>query len=224
MPPSLVGVFASAPEATLARIRETLATRSTPTHRACAYEIAALSLGAHAESWIREQWSTPELGTLLTLAQASARCLPAAEGLERVLGVLDSLPPEQRHEHVSALSWFAGSRTLDGLEALVHAPLTDTWGRVAALCGLDWSRARAWLDAGRPLSLVCLDALAAFLHYDTLLLRKMAPKLAGAPDAAEVREYLARYAERDPVPRVKRAAGYVLANLEALLGGRSTQS
>jgi len=220
LPSSLVGAFAAAPDATLDCIRSTLAIRTSPHFRACAYEIAATSLGAHAESWVRDQWTTPELGALLSLAQASAACLPAPEGLDRVVDAVGSLPAEQRHEHISALSWFRCPQALDALETLVHPPLTESWGRVAAACGLDWARACTWFDAGRPLSLVALDALHAFLRYETVLLRTLKPKLMGAPDVDEVEGCLARVAERDPVPRVKRAVGFVLANVAALTSGR----
>lgn len=221
LPPSLVGVFAAAPEATLECIRSTLATRASPHFRARAYEIAAMSLGARAESWVRDQWAVPELASLFSLAQASAICLPVPEGLRHVVDVVAALPANQRHEHIAALSWFRGPEALDALEGLVHPPLTESWGRVAASCGLDWARARTWFDGGRPLSLVALDALHAFLRYDTVLLRITKPKLIGAPGVGEVEDCLARVAERDPVPRVKRTVGFVLANIDALISGKS---
>jgi len=222
LPPALVSVFAGARERTLDEINKTLRARTNPVLASRACEIAAHALGRVAETWIRARWTAPDPRTVFSLSQASAACLPVPEGLNRVINFLSLLDDDARHDHILSLSWFSDARAVDALESLVRSPLTETWGRVAAACGLDWARARSWLERGRPLSLIALDALTFFVRYDTLLLRSIQPKLRDAPDVSELERYLTGYAERDPVPRVKRAVSFIVANAHALATGSPT--
>lgn len=222
MPAALVSVFAGAREHTLDELKKILVTRTNPLFASRGYEIAAHSLGRVAETWIRERWTAPERFTFLSLSQASAACLPAPEGLGRTVRFLNLLDDDERHAHIPSLSWFSDPEALVALESFVRPPLTETWGRVAAACGLDWARARLWLESGRPLSLVALDAMTFCVRYDTPLLRMVQPKLRHAPDRSELERRLTGYVARDPVPRVKRAVSFILANAHALATGSPT--
>ena len=73
-----------------------------------------------------------------------------------------------------------------------------------------------WLDQGRPLSLVALDALNACWLYNTPQLRERRPKLHDPPTPALLQFRLNQYAEQDNVPRVTRAVAAIVAHYEAI--------
>lgn len=219
-PPDVaLGLFSHAPQETLARIEAKLAQRRCPHFEFVALKICARSLFRVAEVWVRAQWSHAHERDLSVLAEASAACLPHPEGLERTLAFVHALPEEKRREGIVALSWFSDARVLDAIEALVPSSVTEEWGRTAAASGLTWARARAWLDAGRPLSLVALDALLACVSRPTLQLRQLQPKLLEPADVAELRRRLEACRARDPVLRVDRAVDFLLANVQTLRNG-----
>jgi hypothetical protein len=131
---------------------------------------------------------------------------------------LKSDRPNLRRETASALAWFRSERVLDWIEAFIHEPLTEDWGRLAAVSNLDWSRVKSWLGKGRPLSLVALDALNACWHYNTVLLKRCRPKLAGGWAESEFVSVLEEYVSRDPVPRVQKAAGAAISHMHDIAG------
>jgi hypothetical protein len=72
----------------------------------------------------------------------------------------------------------------------------EDWGRLAASSHLSWARVSNWLEQGRLLSLVALDALNACWHYNTPLLKMLQPKLQ-LPESKEIMtRKLAEYAKR----------------------------
>jgi hypothetical protein len=220
LPTELIPVLSADPIATLNAIRTTTDTRRHPQIVSRAYEVCAKCLAASAADWILAEWQRPKRNeVLLSLSQASAACLPAPVGLDLVATALRQLAPDALRESVACLSWFLEPKALDLLEEFVAPPLTETWGRAAACCGLDWNRVSAWLTGGRPLSLVALDALAACLRYDTILLRDLRPRLYRPPQRSVLVRELMRCRDADPTPRVKRVVGFVLDNVDALLAG-----
>ena len=88
--------------------------------------------------------------------------------LELVLELMNRLPPkhwaghgiEAAGEVLHALTNFSDARVLDWLEEHCREPITYEWGTAAAVNELDWPRVVRWLNAGRPLSLLAVDALA----------------------------------------------------------------
>jgi hypothetical protein len=72
------------------------------------------------------------------------------------------------------------------------------------------------------MSLVALDALAAFNRYDTLLLKELQPRLTGPVDGVSFRETLEEYAGADPVPRVNRVVATILNSADAILARQAT--
>ena len=154
---------------------------------------------------MRERWPFVSPATLFELARASAACLPPGEGLARVESALRALPDEARVEAIVALSWFHDGRALAVLESLLTSPVVESYGRVAASIGVSWPVVEDWLERGRPMSLVALDALVALVRLDTPLLREVAPVLVDPPSAADLHAALSGYAARDAEPRVLRA-------------------
>jgi hypothetical protein len=176
-------------------------------------------LGDVAGNWIRERWQSYHAETLFTLAQASASCLPFQEGYSRVLQALMDVPPQELVDACFALAWFRSEQTLDWLESyttyMVNSwrHVAESWGRLAALSQFSWKRASKWLDAGRPLSLVALDALKALQRYDTRLLRNFSPTLIDPAPVGEIVAKLREYSEKDAVPRVEHAVTFIIERL-----------
>lgn len=180
------------------------------------YELCATVLSPVAGDWIRERWQVYDARVLFSLAQASANCLPFEEGYGKVLRALMDVPPQELVDVSIVLAWFRSEKTLDWLES--HASyivnswkhVSDSWGQLAALSRFSWARAATWLDRGRPLSLVALDALKALQHYDTGLLQMFSPKLSDPAPLNEMVAKLRDYAEKDAVPRVERAVTSII--------------
>jgi hypothetical protein len=203
--------------ALLESLRERIASTHAVEIEAQAYEICASVLEREAEEWIRSRWDVYRPGAFYSLTAASATCLPFPEGFQRVIHELDTMTPREVRFSCSALAYFCAEKTLDWLEIHVSAPVTETWGRLAAVSQLSWVRVTKWLDQGRPLSLVALDALYACGHYDTPLLRKLAPKLLEPDTRERMTARLERYAAQDPVPRVQQKVAAITNQWDAIL-------
>jgi hypothetical protein len=193
--------------------------RRNPQFERRAYEIAARALGRRAEAWVRERWQAPGSRPLFALAEASAACLPSPEGLTRVAEAIGALAVPERRDLVIALAWFPDPAALEILERAVMPPHSEAYGRTAACCALSWPVVERWLSAGRPMSLVALDALVCLTSYEGRdpLLTQLAPTLDERPTGTRFEAVLSRYAERDPVPRVERDVAYLLANAHRLV-------
>lgn len=181
-----------------------------------AYEICAKVLGTTAEEWIRREWESSPPALLFSLAEASAACLPRAEGYSLVVSALAGVPTKELVYAAAALSWFRSAAALDWLEQNISDPLLDDWGRLAAVSDLNWERVAKWLAAGRPLSLVALDALIACRHYNTPLLKRFAPRLLEPAPVDEMDAALNAYLGSDPAPRVRKAVAAIVGHWEQI--------
>ena len=128
---------------------------------------------------------------------------------------------ENVRENAQSLGWFRSDRTLHWIEEQLpdlEVPVTQDWGRLAAISQLSWQRVESWLSLGRPLSLVALDSLVACYHYDTLNLKRIQPKLASTATESSMVAVLERYAADDDVPRVTRTVSRIKSDLAAIVG------
>jgi hypothetical protein len=168
-------------------------------------------LGPFAADWIRELWEPEHLRSesFLSLAEATAACLPFDEGWRRVTHQLESWSHQ-----VQALAYFRSPLTLDWMEENRIGASTDTWGRAAAVSHFTWSRARAWLEMGTPLSHIALAAIQACQRHDTMLTRNFAPVLEEPAPVAEMLVVLNHYSVRDPAPEVQKRVERILAVLK----------
>ena len=188
----------------------------------CAVAIAGDVLGPAAADFVRARFDETAPGAVLARwAYAAARCLPVAEAFQRVTTVIERTDPLKRAALLPALGELASPAALDWIEQTAPAANVGVeWGQAAARCEFDWARACAWLAAGRPLSLIALDALYGIVRRAEDETRGFsdAPKLAGPrPSQREAVEVLERYIEQDDAPRPMRTAGYVLGRLDLLL-------
>jgi hypothetical protein len=204
--------------AVLAKVIERFASTANAGIRGRILEICGSVLGAGAADLVRYAWGDyPGTVALAPLARASAACLPEPEGFDRVESALELLPPKEQRERMYCLEIFHSAKTLDWIESHVFSPVTDAWGYLAADSRLDWPRVTRWLEAGRPLSRVALNALSAIVRDRPA--GAYVPHLHSPPSETELRETLRKYAERDPVPAVHFQTNHLLANASRLLRG-----
>jgi hypothetical protein len=202
--PEMVAAFHDLdPDAVLAELETCLQNRTpNPRNVFMAYGIAADVLGSRADDFVRRALPSVTIEDFPGLARAAAACLPREEALTWVLTYLDGLDAEERFDLRNSLVPFADERVLDWMER--HAGEIETavsWQGLAAFSSFSWERARAWLRAGRPLSLVALGALREGLGLNRLRSPSGEPPApVSFPSAEEVFAELDAYLERDRAP------------------------
>jgi hypothetical protein len=187
-----------------------------------AYEIAAKVLGTYAADWIRGQWSRRKERELLILAPALAACLPFDEGFSMVTKEVEHSPDNLLADNSSALLYFQSNKTLEWIEKVKERinNVSSQWGTLSAASMFDWHTAEKWLNEGRPLSLIALDALVYCTTRgerlnQPLWLRENPPTLLNAPKPEMIANTLTAYLEKDSVPRTKTAVKQIIHNLFA---------
>lgn len=175
----------------------------------CLYGICGQILGPRMAVWVRNEVSSNTMreDRLALLTRAGA-CLPTAEAKKLARDELASLRGKELVHNVFVLAQFRDESTLDWIEENVCEPLTQPWGDLAAVAGITWSRIAKWLDSGRPLSLVAMDALVACdapRRNQSLLVQKACPRLLGPPGEGVISERLKGYLVEDSSPRVRKA-------------------
>jgi hypothetical protein len=183
-------------------------------------QLCANVVGSPAEPWVRAQFSRAcRNGSLFIWAEAAAKCLPAPEGLHKTIGALQAFHGRDLEKQMRALSWFRAPAVLDWIEThLPHQNVTASWGELASLSDLHWSRVQCWLGSGRPLSLVALDALASCIarQGQARLLTILNPKLRGCADRSTIRHSLRIYEAEDSAPRVASKCNFIIQHLNEL--------
>lgn len=168
---------------------------------------------------VRYAWGeTSATISFASLGKASANCLPFREGFDRVASAIAESKSRAR-DLIYALSYFRSPEALDWIERQEIEPITESWGYLAAASKLEWTRVEKWLEVGRPLSLVAIDALRAIVKPMTPLLREYAPRLHQPPTLERFRQVLSEYAERDRVPRVQFRINQLLSESNSLTKG-----
>jgi hypothetical protein len=180
-------------------------------------DVAAI-LGTHGEQFVRCAWNDyPDAVDLPSLAKATASCLPFRDGFALVVEALSHCEDHEKGDLMLSLSYFHASDALDWIEANVSTSITESWGRLAAASKLDWPRVTKWLELGRPLSLVALDAMAEIIRPRSPLLRADLPRLHQPPDFGTLNDVLASHAKVDAAPRVVKKTQFILNEATALI-------
>ncbi len=160
--------------------------------------VVGIVLGEDGAALVQANWERlSKIVGLPGMAFAASRCLPTAEAHKKVTDALARMDPPSRVAAKLVLMEFATPLNLDWIEKNADSPVDSTWGLLAASSAFDWPRARKWLDSGRPLSLVALDAL----EWCVCSGRK--PPLLDSPEPEEFIRCLRDYQARDPVVRVR---------------------
>ena len=178
-------------------------------------EICASALHEAGAEFVRYAWGDyPATVLLPSLAQASAACLPFREGFDRVVTALARQDGAHKRDLIFSLGYFHSPEALGWIEQHIFQPITVDWGRLAAASRLDWPRVEQWVEHGRPLSLVAIDALAAIIRPQTPFLRAYGPRLHQPPSRGRFIQVLSAYAERDKVPRVQQRTAGLISNAD----------
>ncbi|MDF0720732.1 hypothetical protein P0M11_12045 [Kaistella sp. PBT33-4] len=124
------------------------------------------------------------------------------------------------NEYITALNFIRSEKVLDWIEknTLRIIDVGLSWGHLAASSQFNWDRATKWLEKGRPLSLIALDALVFCTTIGERLnqspwMRQIQPKLIDNPRPEIVAARLQRYLGADSVPRTKDAVRKIIENI-----------
>lgn len=185
-----------------------------------AYKIAAEVLATAAGEWLRNEWENRRAQEVLIFAEALSRCLDFDEAFDKLTTEIEVSNDRQLLDNSVALIYFKDHRVLDWMEKIspriVNVP--STWGAIAAASQFSWERAEAWLSLGRPLSLICLDALVFCttkgenVHHP-LWLRKDRPILLHQPGIDVFSNVLGGYLAQDKTRRTSAAIEQIQKNL-----------
>jgi hypothetical protein len=183
-------------------------------------EICGKALSDCAAPLVDEGWRRFPAGCpLWTLAEASAACLAFDDGFGRVRTAIESLEEAPRRDALLALAHFRSPKSLDWIEEHYFEPAAECWGRLAALSSVSWARIVKWLNCGRPLSLVGLDAVREMYNDRVPLIRALRPNLVDPPALDALTSSIVEYASKDDAPRVQQAAKSILQNSHRVLAG-----
>jgi hypothetical protein len=125
---------------------------------------------------------------------------------------------------MTGLIYFQSKLALAWIEANTGrvSNISDAWGYLAVASQFDWPTAKRWLDIGRPLSLIALDALAncavtSTTQNSTLWLRDNPQALLAPESIDEMNKVLLEYGEKDRVPRVRLKINYIMDSWDRIL-------
>ena len=189
-----------------------------------AYEIVAQTVGRTAENWAREQWKNRSAETQIFLfAELLSSCLETEEAFRLIITEIGKLPADTFSHNIYSLLFLRSEKTLDWIETVTDRiqNVSSDWGQLAASSQFSWARAEKWLNIGRPLSLIALDAIYLCTCKDymgqSIWLNKIKPRLVDhiLPEKAE--SILHLYLEKDNVPRTKNAVGSIRYNLSEII-------
>ncbi|MGX9698116.1 hypothetical protein ACWYXK_14110 [Janthinobacterium lividum] len=188
-----------------------------PSVRAVTLEVAAL-LRSQGSVFVRHAWeSYPDCGSFWSLAAATAACLPEDEGFPLVTMALETLPEKMRQKQFGALAHFRSTKSLGWIETHASESTSEAWGYLAAASKFNWPKGEEWLKAGRPLSLIAVDALLAIANPRTPFLRRIGPVLENQPSEQGLRYAVEALMKADPAPRVMQRASTLLEYVPALI-------
>lgn len=124
------------------------------------------------------------------------------------------------NEYITALNFIRSEKVLDWIEKNTHRIVNVglSWGHLAASSHFTWDRATKWLEKGRPLSLIALDALVFGTTVGERLnqspwMRQIQPRLTDNPRPEIVAARLQQYLVADSVPRTKDAVRKIIENI-----------
>ncbi|KDN59190.1 MULTISPECIES: hypothetical protein [Exiguobacterium] len=175
-------------------------------------EIVADVIQTPAADWVRSLWHDVDVELLDSLASATATSLPTEEGLKRVYDKLDAIEPKELPSVAFlCLYRFRSPDVLDWIESNCDA-FDSNWARLAAVSMPTWHRMNAWLERGRPFSLVALEAMVSCVEgHGGLYVDTQSPRILET-HLDEIEPVLTAYERNDSVPRVRRQVAILLQN------------
>ena len=207
----------------LRELDERLTLNASLTERIC--RLGALTCGKHAEGWMLWHWAERTHDNFPLYAEPMAKCLPLDLGVELYSKQVTQIEQPGRFvETMMGLIYFQSKATLSWIETHIGrvSNISSVWGYLTAASQFDWPTAKRWLEGGRPLSLVALDALAncavtSETQNSLPFLRENPPRLLHPDTVDEMNRVLQQYGETDKVPRVRLNISYILENWDRIL-------
>lgn len=183
------------------------------------YEIVGHAVGPAGRSWMEARWDAgTRAETIYTYLSSIALCCPPDEVIERAIMAVQTRAGPDRATMALCLARFRSRRVLDWIKAEVRSPVGGSWGLLAACSNFSWPVAVEWLTAGRPLSLVALDALVILRGrrgpHQSQLVAELDPVLGEAPTDDEIVARLLAYQHVDDVPRVANALSSIRRGMD----------
>ena len=142
------------------------------------------------------------------------------EAFRILTGIIEKTEEQYINEYISVLNYLQSAKVLDWIEQQSEKVknASSSWGQLAASSKFDWKRAEKWINSGRPLSLIALDALKLCTTTNERLnqspwTRELNPSLNDMPRSEKIAELIIKYQSEDNVPRVKNAVNTIIKNL-----------
>ena len=185
-----------------------------------AYEVVRKVIGEEAKDWLKTEWANRQENELLIFAEPISKCFHFDEAFETLTNEIESKDEKYLAENISALLYLQSNKTLDWIEKVIHrtSNISTNWGTVVAASEFSWVRADKWLNIGRPLSLVAIDALlfcttTGERQNQAFWLQQNPPKLTDNPRPEIIAKKLKDYLSNDNVPRTKNAINKIIGNI-----------
>lgn len=184
------------------------------------FEIDISDYGPKEEpNWTIHLWEVLHYRALQGRVVELREVLSEADAYEIVVRVLHRVPTRDLAQVAFLmLQTFRTSQTLDWIEKnIIEVVSPWYWGYLAAVPEFSWDRAMTWLERGRPLSLVALDALANMGDASqSRVVKEVEPRFPEPVSIDSALPVLERYALLDPTPRVHRALRSIIRNWNSI--------
>ena len=189
------------------------------------YTIVAKVLGSFAENWVRKEWQLHTEDNFIIYAEMIANCLLLEESFNYLINELNRISSSSKlNEMLHCLIFLQTEKSLDWIEQNIYRMqnLSSSWGLVAVSSKFNWQRADEWLNSGRPLSLVSLDALQLCAvtkdSWGSAVWLRENPKKLLEPDKIEnMNKVLISYLQKDNVPRTRKLINFITENWNNIL-------
>ena len=204
------------PTDVLAAMAGLMTSRPIPWVQSRCFEIAARAIGLAAQEWVEVRWQTGvSPPTLSSFLEAAAACLPRSDRTVRAaILAVEAAAGRDISTTALTLTAFRSPVVLEWIEQRVTSPVSDRWGSIASRSAFSWPTAARWLKAGRPLSLVALDALRDVYRRPARGWPDRPTELGEPPDRSSLITLLDEVALRDAVPRVTKSVEAIKASLQ----------
>ncbi|MBK9248782.1 MAG: hypothetical protein IPM69_11860 [Ignavibacteria bacterium] len=184
------------------------------------YRIMGKVVGKVAGEWLKEQWEKCKDRDLRFFAEPLIECLDFDEAFEIITMDIERSDIGNVGPEIEELLHFKNEKVLDWIESVSEriTIIKTLWGHLAAGSNFSWERAENWLNSGRPLSLIALDALihCTTIHRRTDRFYYIQPKryiLTDHPSYERVANRLHEFLLHDDVPRSSYTVKSILENM-----------
>ncbi|MCF7568938.1 hypothetical protein L3X37_11275 [Sabulilitoribacter arenilitoris] len=146
--------------------------------------------------------------------------LDKKEAFELITSELNECEDKYLTEFMAPLNFLEYEPVLDWVEQNANRTknITQDWGHLSASSNFTWQRAEKWLEMGRPLSLIALDATMFCTTRgerlnQSLWMRELNPKLTDNPKLDKIANGLKDYLKKDSVPRTKNVVNRIINDI-----------